>query len=420
MTPFRWALLSSLYVTQFLSLGFFLIALVAILRREGASLEQLGIIYLLGLVWVAKVLWAPLVDRVRIARFGHYRFWLILTQSSMVVTLLVMAQFDVMTEFGAVFALCLVVACLSATQDIAADGLACRLLSHRNRSIGSGAQTAGGLLGNVIGGGVVLMLYPTIGWDGSMGVLALGVALPLFLILWFREPPSRASETGDGRDCRQSVSFGQLWRFWQRPGSRRWAAILVSYPLAIAMAYALITPILVDADWSLERIGFALNIVGSGVGMLSALGAGWLIRRFGRRSSLIGMAAAQACGLLLLLMPASGMTGLVTVIIALSVVFVLYGALHPTVMTVMMDRTSADSPGTDFTIQYSVFTLVSFCAGALALPLAATLGYGGAILLASAIGLAAAAIAFACYRDAPADPVPIASPSRAAPEGVPR
>ena len=419
MTPFRWVLLSSLYVTQFLSLGFFLIALVAILRREGAPLEQLGTIYLLGLVWVAKALWAPLVDRVRVGRFGHYRFWLVLTQSSMVITLLVMAQFDVMTEFPAVFALCLIVAVLSATQDIAADGLACRLLSHGKRSVGSGVQTAGGLLGNVIGGGGVLMLYPTIGWSGSMGVLALGVALPLALILWFREPQSPTVETGNAADCRQSVSFGQLWRFWRRPGSGRWAAILLSYPLAIAMVYALITPILVDADWSLERIGFALNIVGSGVGMLSAIGAGWLIRWFGRRLSLIGMAAAQACGLLLLLMPASGMTGLVTVVIALSVVFVLYGALHPTVMTVMMDRASPDSPGTDFTIQYSVFTLVSFGAGAFALPLAATLGYSGAILVASAIGLAAAAIAFACYRDAPPDAVPMAAPSSAAPEGVP-
>lgn len=404
MTPFRWALLGSLYVTQFLSLGFFLIALIAILRRGGAPLEQLGIIYLLGLIWVAKVLWAPLVDRLRSARFGHYRAWLIITQAGMVLTLLAIARFDPLTEFWAVFALCLLVAFLSATQDIAADGLACRMLSPGNRSVGSGVQIAGGLLGNIIGGGGVLMLYPTIGWAGSMGVLALGVALPLALVLWFREP-TRTTDAPEGQGHGGgSVSFGQLWRFWQRPGSGRWAAILLAFPLAIGFAYALVTPILVDAGWSLERIGFAVNIVGSGVGILSAIGAGWLIRWFGRRSSLIGVSAAQAVGLLLLLMPASGMTDVVPVIIALCAIFLLYGAVAPTVMTVMMDRASPDSPGTDFTIQYSAFSLVSFVASGLALPLAGAIGYAGVIIVASIFALAAAAIAGVCYRE----PAPVA------------
>ena len=418
MTPFRWVLLSSLYVTQYLSLGFFMIALVAILRREGAPLEQLAIIYLLGIAWVAKALWAPLVDRVRIVRLGHYRFWLLLTQSGMVLTLLVMALFDVMTQFGVVFALCMVVACLSATQDIAADGLACRLLPRRDRSVGSGVQTAGGFLGNIIGGGGVLMLYPTIGWEGSMGLLALGVALPLVLILWFREPPVATAETAETDTGGNSVSFRQIWRFWRRPGSGRWAAILLSYPLAISMAYPLITPILVDADWSLERIGFVLNIIGSAVAMLSAVGAGWLIRWFGRRLSLIGMAAAQACGLLVLMMPAAGMTGLATVTLALCVVLVLYGAFHPTIMTIMMDRSSTHSPGADFTNQYSVFTLVHFVASGLSLSLAAALGYGGAILVASGMAVASGVIAFACYRDASEDARSKAAAPEAVAEGV--
>ncbi|MEM9764733.1 MAG: MFS transporter, partial [Pseudomonadota bacterium] len=395
MTPFRWILLSSLYVTQFLSLGFFLIALVGILRREGMSLDQLGIIYALGLVWVVKVLWAPLVDRVRVAKVGHYRFWLLLTQTGMVATLLVMAQFDVVAEFWAVFALCTVVACLSATQDIAADGLACQFLSHDNRSIGSGVQTAGGLLGNVIGGGGVLMLYPTIGWSGCMVVLAVGVALPLTLILWLREPePGEPAVT-----CGQRVSLTQLWRFWRRPGGVRWAAILLSYPLAIGMAYALLTPILVDIGWSLERIGFAMNIVGAGLGMVAACGAGWLIRRFGRRHSLVGMAAVQAVALLLLLMPVNGLTGAATVIIAISTVFVLYGALHPVLMTVMMDRASAACPGTDFTIQYSTFMFASFVAGGVALPFASSFGYALTVILVSSTAVVVTIVAALCYDD---------------------
>lgn len=415
MTPFRWALLGSLYVTQFLALGFFLIALVAILRQEGAPLEQLGMIYLLGLVWVAKALWAPLVDRLHFGVLGHYRGWLALTQTALVVCLLVAGQFDVMTDFEVVFVLSLIVSLLSATQDVAADGLACRLLSPANRGVGNGVQMAGGLAGNIIGGGGVLMLYPTIGWEGSMVLLAAGVALPLTLILWFREP-SWAADSRDVPDERRGgVSFGQLWRFWQRPGGRHWLAILLVFPIAISMAYALITPILVDADWPLERIGFALNVVGSAVGMLTALAAGWVIRWIGRRAALVGAALVQAVGLLLLLLPASGATGVASVIITVCAVFLPYGAVATVVMTLMMDKAAVSaSPATDFTVQYSVYSLVGFSAGAIGLSLAAQLGYQAVIVLAAGIALLAAAIARAFYQEAaisvPADAAVPAQP----------
>ena len=412
MTPFRWALLGSLYITQFLALGFFLIALVAIMRREGAPLEQLGIIYLLGLIWVAKALWAPLVDRIRFGVLGHYRGWLILTQTGMVICLLVTRQFDAMADFQTVFLLSLVIALLSATQDVAADGLACRLLSPANRSVGSGVQMAGGLAGNIIGGGGVLMLYPTVGWEGSMVLLAAGVALPLALILWFREPTESAAGGDQPEERRGSVSFSQIWRFWQRPGNGRWLAILLTYPVAVSMSYALITPILVDADWSLERIGFVLNIVGSAVGMLAALAAGWAIRWIGRRTALVGAALAQAVGLLILLLPASGFTDTVSVTVSLSAVFLLYGAAAPIVMTLMMDQASPASAGTDFTIQYSVYSLVGFAAGAIGLPLAGLFGYQGVVVLSASIGLVAAMVARGFYQEAALsapveEPVPV-------------
>ena len=54
--PFStWALLASLYMTQFMGMSFFMIALVVIMRRQGMPLERLGGIYLLGLFWVAKL-----------------------------------------------------------------------------------------------------------------------------------------------------------------------------------------------------------------------------------------------------------------------------------------------------------------------------------------------------------------------------
>lgn len=58
-----WALLASLYSTRFLGLMFFVIAMVAILREGGASLDTIGLVYLMGMAWPLKALYAPWIDR---------------------------------------------------------------------------------------------------------------------------------------------------------------------------------------------------------------------------------------------------------------------------------------------------------------------------------------------------------------------
>jgi hypothetical protein len=71
----RYRLLAVLYGSQFIPLAFFLYGLTAVLRKRGVSLEQIALIQLLGLAWVAKFAWAPLVDRYGWGRLGHYRGW---------------------------------------------------------------------------------------------------------------------------------------------------------------------------------------------------------------------------------------------------------------------------------------------------------------------------------------------------------
>src|SRR5690606_27612309 len=76
-----------LYVTQYVGVGFITIGLVAILRDGGTPLETLGALTLIGLVWPLKVLWAPLLDRYGSRTRGHYRSWLLVLQSALVVAL---------------------------------------------------------------------------------------------------------------------------------------------------------------------------------------------------------------------------------------------------------------------------------------------------------------------------------------------
>ena len=83
-----WALLTTLWVTQYVGIGFLTVGLVAILRADGVSLADLSLVSLLGLAWPLKLLWAPLLDRYGSRRLGHHRSWLLALQSAMVLALL--------------------------------------------------------------------------------------------------------------------------------------------------------------------------------------------------------------------------------------------------------------------------------------------------------------------------------------------
>ncbi len=63
-----------------MGLSFFIQAFIGILRKNGMSLENLGIVYMLGLFWVFRFLWAPFIDKIQFKTIGHYKGWIIIFQ----------------------------------------------------------------------------------------------------------------------------------------------------------------------------------------------------------------------------------------------------------------------------------------------------------------------------------------------------
>lgn len=365
----HWWLLGGLYVTQYFGTGFFLVALVAILRQSGAALETVSVVYLLGLVWALKLLWAPWVDRYGSRRLGHFRGWLLLMQMTMIGALLAIGCFDPVQEFSSVYALCLLLSFASATQAIAADGLACRLAPPEARGLANGLHAAGGLVGNLLGAGGVLVAYPHVGWTGCTWILAAGTLLTFVQLLFFREPVTRHLA---------APAVNVAWRLWVlvlQPGRRGWLAMILFYPLAVSLGYALITPILVDSGWSLDRVGFVVNVVGSLCGIPAAMLAGHLIRRVGRRPVMIGAALLQIPGVVVLVVPLLGGTSTGDVAMAVGLFFLCYNPAVTVISTLMMDYAEKASPATDFSSQYSLYMLFSIVAVTLGTAIAGQVGY---------------------------------------------
>ncbi|MEA5668082.1 MFS transporter, partial [Stenotrophomonas sp. MH1] len=266
--PLGLTVIVALYMAHALPLYFYNVAVPAILRSQGVDLRWIGMLSLLYLPWAFKFLWAPLVDRWHLPRFGRRRSWLWLTQLLLLAGILALAATGLDHGLGVFLAVGLWISTVAATQDIAIDGYTVEALAPAEHRLGSMAQSVGVALGSMVGGAGVLWLYETRGWNVALLTLAAMSALTLLAVQAVQEQPRPAEQQ------RPSVL-----RALRRP-SMRWALLLiVLYRLVEAPAMAMINPLLVDQQWSLTDIGLLISVTGAGIGMLAAVAAAWLLKR---------------------------------------------------------------------------------------------------------------------------------------------
>lgn len=362
----RLGTLSVLYVTQYLGIGFITVGLTAILRDGGTSLDTLAVLQFVGLIWPIKFLWAPLLDR-----YGQYRSWLFGLQAAMVLALLALLPFtDPSSQLGPVIAVCAAYVFLSATQDIAVDAVAVRVLSDAQRGTGNGIQISASYLGNLIGGGLCVIVYDRFGWVAAITLLAALTAVGLVTIKMFREDDRAERVAGT------SQAYRALFSVFAQPGCRHWTfGVVPLLYVGSGAAYALVTPALVDAGWSLERIGVVTGIVASAPAIAAGLAAGAVTSRIGRSGVLVvgGASIVAATALLLPLMNGSAPATLT--VVALCCFTAAYTVVNVVVYTVNMDYSRARTGGTDFTVLSSFGLICSFVAASIGLFAAGWFGY---------------------------------------------
>lgn len=192
------------------------------LKEEGLSRSGIGLFGLAFTVYAFNFLWAPVVDGVRVPflarRFGGRRAWICAMQCVIAAAMILLSFVPSAADSLATVALLIfVVACASATQDVAVDALRISLIRKEEpEKIGPGAAmaTVGWWLG--FGGGKVLAL-PLVSllqdagiaraWQAGYLSLAAVVALSVFLLLKFvREEDSAPARENDVSDSAEAIS----------------------------------------------------------------------------------------------------------------------------------------------------------------------------------------------------------------------
>lgn len=273
------------------------------LRASGVSLEAIGLFSLVGLIYSLKFLWAPLLDRVELPLFsihlGRRRAWMLACQLPIVLGLWLMSTTDPTRDLSVVAALAVMVALLSATQDIAIDAWRIEAsVDGAEHGIMAAAYQWGYRIAVLVGGAVPLMLAGPFGWNVSYAAMAalmgIGVAATLAAPRQAREQAPSAERAG------LKAAFGEPLRdFFRRHGS---SAALV---LALVCAYRLpdlvrsiMGPFFLDLGFTLVEVAEIRRVFGMAMTMAGVAAGGFAVARFGMsRALLLGAAFATASSL---------------------------------------------------------------------------------------------------------------------------
>jgi PAT family beta-lactamase induction signal transducer AmpG len=375
-----WALLVSVYTTQYIGVAFIISAAFAILRHSGIELNKLALLNLIALPMLGKVLYAPFVDSFRLFFQGHYRSWLICAQMVMTLLLLVCGLLDIQQQFSVILILFIVYTLFMSVQDVAIDGLACKIFQASERQFANSIQYASNLFGNIIGGGLLLMLYPWLEWQGALWVLA-GLTLITWIQLLFYREPENILQNPHHSIASQFKSLVQQIKIFTAK-YKVWFVLLLLYPMGFTAVFGILNPLLIDAKWSMADIGFATKIFGSIVGVASAFLATVIINTFQRKKALIIFTVLQAFALLLFIPLTLGYTSKPWVYTAIFGYFIANPGLLATLSTLIMDRASAmPAKATFFSLQLSLIVFMGFAFSSLGLTLAQHFSYSFVVLL---------------------------------------
>ena len=162
-----------LYVTEGIPLGFAATAVATRLRRLDVGPAEIGaFVGSFYLPWAFKWAFGPLVDVFASERLGRRRGWILITQIMMALTLLSTVMLDLPQQLGLFTIILLVHNTFGAMQDVAIDALACSTLQEDERGLANGMMFAGASIGMMVGGGGVLLISGTIGFQTTFFVVA--------------------------------------------------------------------------------------------------------------------------------------------------------------------------------------------------------------------------------------------------------
>ncbi len=284
------ALVALLYFSEGFPFGLINNALSVYFRVKQISLEEIGLLSILGLAWSLKLLWAPLVDR-----FGRRIYWIVPAQLAIAGFTALLATIDPVSGKGWFWTVLAVICLASATQDIAADAYTIDILEEKELGPANGIRSASYRVALIAAGGVLVVVSDFAGW--SVGFIGAAVLMFLLAVTAISFPGFRQNRAPRAQEPSLKSQWVDPLRLLLRI-PHFWTAVgfILTFKCGEAMLVAMANPFWIDRGFSPAQIGFVVGTLGTVASIAGALTGGSLTARWGILKSLwvLGMVQATA------------------------------------------------------------------------------------------------------------------------------
>lgn len=268
-------------------------AFQAWMTASGVDLTRIGLFSMIGLPYSLKFLWSPLLDRYIPPILGRRRGWLLITQVLLLVAIAAMSLHDPTTGLRALAFNAILIAVLSASQDIAGDAYRTDILEDRELGAGAAIWVLGYRMALLLTGSLSFVLAERLSWGTVYALLSTLMLVGILATFLAPEPVLREAPP---QSLAEAVAM-PFRDFFQRVGPGLGVGVLifiVLYKYSDALAGSMTTPFLLKTGFTQTEVGLVFGGAGLLATIAGSLAAGATIARIGLNRSLWAFAVFQA------------------------------------------------------------------------------------------------------------------------------
>jgi len=329
------------------------------LTATGVPLGLIGLLAYAELPYTLKMLWAPALDRWPIPWPDRRRGWLLLLQLLLVAVIGAMSWLRPGPDparLTAIGIMALLLAVVSATQDIVVDAYRTDLLPEAERGAGAAATNLGyrgAMLAVGAGGFIAADRY---GWPLAF----VGAAVLMLLVIPFTlTAPPLPPIQHQVRSLRQAV-LGPVREFVHRTGRGRGVmllALVLLYRWPDGLLNVMAVPFLIQQGFSPALVGSVLAGWGIGATILGTILGGLLFSRLGMNRSLWLFALIGAAGNLAYWALASFHGGMTALLLAVGLENIGGGLVGAAFVALLMSLCNPRFSATQYALLSGVYAL---------------------------------------------------------------
>jgi PAT family beta-lactamase induction signal transducer AmpG len=265
--------------------------LQAWLASEHVDIKTIGIFALVGTPYILKFLWAPFLDRYLPPLLGRRRGWILINQLALAIAIAVMGLGSPSADLASLGAVALLVAFLSASQDIVVDAYRVDVIPPSERALAAAAATFGYRSAAMFAGAILILIAGFLGW--RLAYLLVSAIMLATTLATLRAPEPETP--GRPPPTLADAVIHPLRDLLSQPGAWGFLLLVLLYKVGDAFALSLYSAFMIKGvGFSLQELSIAGKVNMTVSTMIGVAIGGWVYLRWGMFRSMLVLGIGQA------------------------------------------------------------------------------------------------------------------------------